>query len=66
MSDDLGMVLERIQKKEKLINSSMSDVGIDYKKTNEELKKVSLQYNNLNQSLKDMGEQYRHMSEKFD
>ena len=66
MSDNLTELLERIQKREDNINSSMNEhvnhfiftitQGSEYKRKNEEFKKVEANYKNLTNSIKEMGE----------
>ena len=58
--------LDKISKSERMINSSMSDVGDQYKSQSEELKKLSSHYNNLSNSMKEMNENYRLISEKLE
>lgn len=49
-----------------MINSSMSDIGDQYKSQSEELKKLSSHFNNLSNAMKEMNENYRIVSEKLE
>lgn len=48
-----------------MINSSMSDIGDQYKNQSEELKKLSAHFNNFSSSMKEMNENYRTVGEKL-
>ena len=52
LNDELTSTLDKISKSERMINSSMSDIGDQYKSQSEELKKLSSHFNNLSTAMK--------------
>ncbi|EAR82129.3 intraflagellar transporter-like protein (macronuclear) [Tetrahymena thermophila SB210] len=64
--DNLSKVLDQIQKREKSINSNLTDLGGEYRAKSENYKNMVTQYNNLQASVKEQGEQYRQLKEKYD
>ena len=66
LNDDLTSTLDKISKSERMINSSMSDIGDQYKSQSEELKTLSSHFNNLSTAMKQMNENYRLISEKLE
>jgi estrogen-related receptor beta like 1 len=65
-SDALSKILEKVQKRERSINTNMTDLGTEYKAKAEELKKIATRYNELNKVVKEMGEQYKQIAEKLE
>lgn len=66
LTDELTTSLDKISKSEKMINSSMSDIGDQYRNQSEELQKLSAHFNNFSASMKEMNETYRLVGEKLE